>query len=297
MDVHRKVLFSLLNGFLIVFGLWILDVPAQDGNVVRFTGSKYMYFNITDLAKYYQERHPNCQIEVNFGETYSLVPAVLEKSTDAIMALGKLDNDMKQEASEQGIELQEQLVGWGAVVLVADPLNPVSELSLEQVRKIFLGECKNWQEVGGLDEPITVMSREESVSGTEKFLKEFVLNGQPFGQQTLRLFDPDIVRAVWKRKGSIADARYIEAMRGRIKGMVKVIAIKEDAGTPGIVPSVESLRTQSYPMSAPMYLYFDANSKTNSLKDFVQFCAHRGLGDLYAQVKKITLGSGYSISR
>lgn len=285
MDRRRQVMFSLFTSILMISAVWILDLPAQENNVVRSSGSRYMYFDVTDLAKNYVERHPNSNVEVGYADHYSLIPAITGKTADVIMVLGKLDDDMKQEASEQGIQLQEQLVGWGAVALVTDSHNPVNELSMEQVRKIFLGEHKNWKEVGGLDEPIVTMSRDEAVSGTEKFFRDSVLNGQPLGQQTVRAFDHDIVRAVWKRKGSIADARYSEAMRGRIKGLVKVISIKEDKESPAIMPSVDTLRTRSYPMAAPMYMYFDAKSKTNGLNDFVQFCARRGLSDHYAEAK------------
>jgi phosphate transport system substrate-binding protein len=297
MYMQRLIFFSVLSGVLIVFALCIPATQAQEHNAMRFTGSKYMYFNITDLAKYYFEGHPNFKVQVDCGENYSLIPAMVEKAVDAVMALGKLDDDMKLEASEQGIQLQEQLVGWGAVVLVTDPHNPVNELSLEQIRKIFLGEYKNWNEVGGLDEPIVTMSRDESVSGTEKFFREFVLDGQPMGQQTVRLFDPDIARAVRKLKGSMADARYTEAVRGKIRGLVKIIAVKQDEESTAIMPSVDSLRTQSYPMSAPMYLYYDAKSATRGLNDFVLFCAHRGVGDHYEVVKKITSGKGASAFR
>jgi phosphate transport system substrate-binding protein len=193
---------------------------------------------------------------------------------------------MKQEAVEQGVQLQEQLVGWGGVTIVVNPENPINELSIDQVRKIFLGQHKNWKEVGGPDEPIVPMTRDESISGTEKFLRDFVLNGDPTAQQTVRLFDHDVARAVWKRKGAVADARYTEAMRARIRGRVKVVAIKQDENSPAIMPSVDSLRSQSYPVSAPMYLYYDNKSKLSDLNEFARFCARRGLGDQYAEAKK-----------
>ena len=138
-------------------------------------------------------------------------------------------------------------------MLVTSPDNPIDELTLEQVRKIFVGEYQNWKEVGGLDEPIVTMSRDDAVSGTEKFFREFVLKGFPFKQQTVRLFDADIATAVWKRKGSIADARYTEAIRGRIRGMVKIIAIKEDENSQAIT-LLDSLRSKFYPVSAPMFV-------------------------------------------
>jgi phosphate transport system substrate-binding protein len=243
-----------------------------------------VYFTVTDLAKVYTERNPQSAVVADYTDHHSLLPTIAERKSDAIMVLGKLEDDMKEKASENGIRLEEHVVGWGAIVLGTSPDNPVDELTLEQVRKIFVGEYQNWKEVGGLDEPIVTMSRDDAVSGTDKFFREFVLKGFPFKQQTVRLFDADIATAVWKRKGSIADDRYTEAIRGRIRGMVKIIAIKEDENSQAIMPSVDSLRSKFYPMSAPMFVYYGAKSHTGDLKDFVDFCARRGLGANHSQL-------------
>jgi len=63
------------------------------------------------------------------------------------MVLGKLDDDVKNEATELGMMLHEQLIGWGAVVLVTDPGNSVEKLTLEQAQDISgevpqLGGCR-----------------------------------------------------------------------------------------------------------------------------------------------------------
>lgn len=275
-----------LRAVLVLLVLWVSSSSAEENGTIRFSGSKYLSFHVTDMAKHYVDNHPNTNVTVSSGDHYSLVSAIAKKNVDAIMLLGKLDDDMKQEAADQGVQLQEHLIGWGGVTIVVNPENPVNELSIEQVRRIFLGQHKNWKEIGGPDEPIVPMTRDESISGTEKFLRDFVLNGEPTGQQTLRVMDHDIARAVWKRKGAIADARYTEAMRARIKGHVKVVAIKHDENSPAIMPSVDSLRSQTYPVSAPMYLYYDGKSTLNGLQDFALFCARRGLGDQYADAKK-----------
>ncbi len=140
--------------------------------------------------------------------------------------------------------------------------------------------------MGGLDEPIVTMSRDEAVSGTERFFREFVLHGFPLVQQTVKLFDPDIVRAVWKRKGSIADALHTEAVRGRIRGMVKIIALKENEESPAVMPSVDTIGDRSYPLSAPQVMYYDVKSNFRGLKEFVDFCSDRGLGTHHAWLKK-----------
>ena len=275
-----------LAAVVILSASWISDLPAQDNHALRFSGSKYLGFHITDMARSYVDRHPDSDVKVSCEDLYSLVSAIAQKATDAIMVLGKLDDDMKQEAADQGIQLRERLIGWGGVVMVTHPKNPISELTLEQVRRIFLGQITNWKEVGGPDEPIVTMTRDEAMSGTEIFFKDSVLNGEPAGQKTIRLFDYDIARAILKRKGAIGDARYSEAMRARIRGYVKVIAIKQDEHSPAIMPSVENLRSQLYPISAPMFLYYDANSKLGGLNDFVRFCASRGIGEHFADAKR-----------
>jgi phosphate transport system substrate-binding protein len=277
---------AVLFAVLINSPVWSSAAQAENSTVVHLSGSKYLYFTVMDLARRYMERAVETKVIVTHADQHSYLQSLSDNTSDAIMTLGKLEEDLKEEAVEQGISLQERVVGWGAVALVTDPKNPVNELTMDQARKIFLGEYVNWAQVGGLDEPIVTMSRDESVSGTERFLREFVLHGFPLAQHTVKLFDPDIIRVVWNRKGSIADARYTEAMRGRIRGMVKIIAIKENDGSPAVIPSVDSIGDRSYPLSAPQVMYFDTKSTTPGLREFVDFCADRGLGTHHAWLKK-----------
>ncbi len=262
--------------FLIAF----LSVPiltwGNDSASLQIRGSKYMFFAITDLARAYMQRNPDKIVTVD-GSDHEALKDLSNKKYDAIAVLGKLDEDAREEAEDLGLRLVEEIVGWGAVTLVTHPKNPITELSIEQVRKIFLGEYNNWNQVGGDDEPITTMTRDESVSGTELFFSQFVLSGFPFAQKTVRVLDHDIVRKIWKQPGSIADARYTEAIRGRISGFVKIIAIKKDENSPAVMPSPETIQSQSYPLAAPMTLYFNGSNYGTHSKQFVGFCSSRGL--------------------
>ena len=161
--------------------------------------------------------------------------------------------------------------------MVTHPQNPVDSLTIEQLRKIFLGEITNWKEVGGLDEPIVPITRDEAISGTERLFRQFVLKGFPVAQNTVRLFDYDVVSAISKQRGSIADARLREGIRGRIKGLVKVIAIRNDEASPPVLPSSDTIQNQSYPMAAPVLIYYDALSVKPAFREFANFCSHRGL--------------------
>jgi phosphate transport system substrate-binding protein len=280
----RKFLITLLL-FLGWLTQSISASNAEQANSIQLTGSKYVYFTVSDLAKVYMDHTPGNNIVVQDSDQGSGIQALLNKSCDAIMVMGKLDDDVKEEALEKGIGLQEHVIGWGAVVLVTHPTNPVNELTMTQVKQIFAGEIENWKQVGGLDEPITILSRDEAVSGTERLLREMALQGFPFSQKAIRLFDYDIVRPVWKSKGAIADARFTEAVRGRIKGMVKILSIKEDDDSTAVAPSGETMLNRSYPLAAPLVIYYDSKSPKSSLRQFVDFCARRGLGTRFSEMK------------
>jgi phosphate transport system substrate-binding protein len=274
----------VLGCLLTTFTMVVSPLLADDGEVVRLVGSRYGFFVVTDFATVYMQDHKNAKVVVAEAEPYTYLQCLSQKTADAIMTLGKLDDDIKADAEEQGMHLSEQVIAWGAVALITHPKNPITELSIEQVRKIFLGEYRNWNELGGMDEPIVTVSRDDAVSGTLKFFQDTVLGGNPPKQETVRESSHDIVRAVWQRKGSIADARYTEAMRGKLKGMVKIIAIKKDAHSEAVTPSTETTRNHSYPISFPLVLYYDTKTATPAeMPKFIQFCALRGLGPHYVQ--------------
>lgn len=69
---------------------WISHLSAQDKQVLRFNGSKYLGFHVTDMARYYVDSHPNSDVKIGYEDLHSLVSAIAQKATDAVMVLGKL---------------------------------------------------------------------------------------------------------------------------------------------------------------------------------------------------------------
>jgi phosphate transport system substrate-binding protein len=256
---------------------------AEALDSVRISGSKYTYYTALDISKLYLEKNPYSEVKITEADHHEYLQSLQSKVSDVIMTFGRLEEDIKVEATDTGIQLSEQIVGWGGVVLITDPTNQIEELTIDQVRGIFSGQYRNWKELGGPDLVILPMSRDESVSGTERLFRQLVLHDSPFAQHTIRLFDPDICRAVRNRKGSIADARYTEAIRGRIKGLVKVIAIKVDEDSQAICPSVESVQKRLYPLCAPMMVYFNSALLNHNVIKFINFWAGRGLVKQFAE--------------
>src|SRR6185312_11844866 len=104
------------------------------------------------LAFKYEENN-DVKIEINqIGSSAGITNAI-----NGVSQIGMSSRDLKQE--EKDSDLQELIIAYDGIVVVAHPSNPVKDLTMEQVKQIFTGEITNWKEVGGKDMEIVVVSR------------------------------------------------------------------------------------------------------------------------------------------
>lgn len=82
--------------------------------------------------------------------------------------------------------LQFHVVANDSIVFVVHPSNPVTSLTWEQLRGIHTGKIRNWREVGGKDQPITVFS-DTPTGGTRAMVKATVLGGQDYAPSVVAL--------------------------------------------------------------------------------------------------------------
>ncbi len=91
------------------------------------------------------------------------------------------------EARQQGYELIQKSVAIDAIAVGVNPQLKVPSLTLTQLKDIYTGKIRNWQEVGGPDLPITPYSREPAQGGTVRFFTDAVLAGQPLNTEIVQL--------------------------------------------------------------------------------------------------------------
>ncbi|GAB4293078.1 MAG: PstS family phosphate ABC transporter substrate-binding protein [Oscillatoriaceae cyanobacterium] len=108
------------------------------------------------------------------------------------------------QAREKGFVLREIPVAIDSVAVAVNPELDVPGLTVVQLRDIYRGKIRNWQEVGGPDLPIKAYSRRSEDSGTIQFFIEQVLNGEDFGASVELLPSTTLaVRAVAAERGAI----------------------------------------------------------------------------------------------
>jgi phosphate transport system substrate-binding protein len=118
------------------------------------------------LADPYMAAHPEVSITIQGGGSALGLQAALSGAAQIGMA------DLV-ELPKEAAALKSFVVARDGIAVVINPANPVSGLTLEQVRGIFGGKIRNWKEVGGPDHAIAVISREAG-SGTRASFEQII---------------------------------------------------------------------------------------------------------------------------
>jgi phosphate transport system substrate-binding protein len=141
-------------------------------------------------------------------------------------------------------ELNPTVVASDGIAVIVNPGNPVQNLTSEQAAKIFLGEIKNWNEVGGNNAPILVQTRETG-SGTLATLEELLLEKEsvvstatPFTSSAL------IKQAVAKSESAVG----FDSI-GYVDSTVKAVSLD------GITAGGDTVKNGTYPLSRSLYVF------------------------------------------
>ena len=141
---------------------------ADLSGTVSTDGSTSMEKVIGALTEAFQEKYPNVTVTYNPTGSGSGITAVTEGNCDIGLASRNLKDEEKN-------GLTSTTVAIDGIAMIVNTANEVSDLSLDQIAKIYTGEITNWKDVGGADQEIVVIGREagsgtrdgfESITGT-----------------------------------------------------------------------------------------------------------------------------------
>lgn len=238
---------------------------ADEGRLT-IMGSDTMVHLVTNWTEAYMNAHPKTDLSVTGGGSGTGIAAMINGTTTLCMASRKVKDKERKQAAPRNITFNEIVVARDGIAVVVHPENPVSELTMDQLRQIFNGTLKNWNQVGGPDQPIQALSR-ESNSGTYVFFNEHVLKKDDYGRE-VRLMPSNaaIVQSASQDKWSIGyvGLAYAEG------AAVKIIGVKADASSKAVKPNLETVTNGSYPIARPLHLYTNGEP-TGLTKAFVDF--------------------------
>ncbi len=249
--------------------LAMLLIPAvagsKDKTVITVKGSDTMVILAQRWAEVYMSTHPDITVQVTGGGSGVGISALINGTTDIANASRPMKpserEKLKQRYNTLGVEIKTARDGLS---IYLNESNPVSTLSLDQIKAIYTGMITNWKEVGGPDAKIILYGRENS-SGTYVYFKDNVLKGADFAAAMQSLpGTAAVVNAVAKDKYSIG---FGGAAYG--KG-IKFCAVSVKTGEKGYEPTEENIRKGLYPISRYLYMYL-RNKPTGNLKDYIDW--------------------------
>ncbi len=241
-----------------------LTLPAQQRNIT-VKGSDTMVILGQRWAEVYMKKNPGVAIQVTGGGSGTGIAALINGTTDIAEASRQMKSkEIRTLQDRRQVGALELPVAVDGLAVYLNEKNPVSELSLAQLKSIYTGAVQNWKQVGGPDERIVLYGRENN-SGTYVYFKEHVLEKADYYPTVQTLpGTAAVINAVAKDPRGIGygGIAYAEG--------VKAIGVKEDAGSPAVKPTMENVLEGTYPISRFLYWYF-AGEPTGDRRKFAEW--------------------------
>ncbi len=214
---------------------------------------------VTPIMQSVAEVYEAADLEVSGTGSGDGITALIDGRADVAMASRKMKDKEKQDASAKGLKPVEVVIARDGIAIVVHPSNPVSGLTLQQVKDIFLGKITNWKQVGGPDRQIVPVTRDSS-SGTFEVFEELVMDKEPIVPGAVTQNSNGTVRsAVAESEGAVG---YVGL--GYVDETLKALAID------GTVPSNDSINNGSYKIARDLNLYYPEGA-SQAVLDLVKF--------------------------
>ncbi|MDF7808224.1 phosphate ABC transporter substrate-binding protein [Pontiellaceae bacterium B12219] len=205
------------------------------------------------FAEYYMAANPEVNITVSESGSGNGAKAMVNGTCDvAIMSRPMKDSEFKA-AADHGAQPVAHVVALDGLPILVHPSNPVQDLTVEQIRKIFLGEISNWSQVGGPNKEIVTISRDTN-SGTYETFAGLVMNKEKIGEKCEYVGSNGAIR----QRVQTTPAAIGYAGLGFVDKTVKALKVN------GIYPSPETVQTGEYPIARPLFMYTNGYPKLGS---------------------------------
>ncbi|MBP1762381.1 MAG: phosphate binding protein [Firmicutes bacterium] len=206
------------------------------------------------LAEEFQAKNPDVKVNVQGGGSSQGVEAAISGAAE----IGSLSRDLKDEEKAKA-DLIVTPIAVDGVAVVVNPANKVSALTTEDIKNIYIGNIKNWKELGGADAPITVVSREEG-SGTRDAFSEIALNKE------------DIVKDAIIQNSTGAVRTTVAGDKNAI-GYISLASVNKDVKAldlDGVKASEANVKNGSYKLQRP-FIYITNGDAQGLSKAFIDF--------------------------
>ncbi|HTY23226.1 MAG TPA: substrate-binding domain-containing protein [Desulfomonilaceae bacterium] len=261
--------------FAFIVLVLVLLANAQEGGkkILRVNGAGMASDQVNLWAQRFMETNADVSIMVIGSSAGKGFQSLVDGTAETAMMSRDITADERSKANDKGLQLIEKPIGQAAVALITSARNPVNELTLGQVKKLYAGEYDNWKQVGGPDEPVRCISRRVPESGGAVFFQSKVLDKEPFGPKTMFT---ETWEAIIKVCSTAQDLPIGIIPHTRNLSGVKVLGIKRDDASAAVTPTEDNVKSELYPIILSFKFAWNDKSKDPTIQKFADFCESRG---------------------
>ncbi|MDF2592477.1 MAG: phosphate transporter substrate-binding protein [Clostridia bacterium] len=262
----KRILAILMVIMVAAFALAACGRPAeenQDGTTtepveqsITVNGSTSVQPLAEELAKAFKAKNPNIIIDIQGGGS----GVGIKSANDGVVDIGMSSRELKTEEKN----LKEFKIALDGIAVVLNPANPITDLTMEQIQKIYTGEITDWSQVGGTAGKITVVTREEG-SGTRGAFIELTGVDNDGDKTTATAITQGSTGAVMTTVSSDPNAiGYASFGSAKENTNIKMIKVN------GVEASEENISAGTFKISRP-FLMLTKEEPTGAAKDFLDF--------------------------
>ena len=252
---------------LVTLAIFAFSQAGIAREMIQIKGSDTLINLVQRLSEEYMAENKDAVIAVTGGGSGTGIAAMINGKCDIANASRDMKAKEITQAMEGGVKPQRVVIALDGLSVIVNGDNAVTELTMDQLGKIFRGEVANWKELGGEDMPISLYGR-QSNSGTFVLFMEMVLKGDYSPRMKRMNGNSQIVEAVKADKTGIG---YVGVGYVRNTQDVNVVSVAAKQGAEYASPlNTADVMSGKYPISRPLNQYVNGEPK-GAVRDFIAF--------------------------
>lgn len=249
---------------------------SESGDRIQLSGSSTVGPLVDEIGKRYEKENPGVRVEVQTGGS----SRGIADAANGLADIGMSSRALKQ--SEKGGR-QSWPIAMDGVCFIVHSSNLIGELSRSQLLSIIRGETKNWQDVGGVNQPIVFINRAAGRSELELVTKFFGIQANEIAADLIAGENQQGIKMVGGNANSISYMSVGASEDAVVRGTeIRMLPLA------GVESSVANVESGKFPLSRPLILVTSENP-SKPVQDFISYAQSEAVEDLVRDLSYVPI--------
>jgi phosphate transport system substrate-binding protein len=221
-----------------------LTPTAFAAEEIIISGSTTVLPIMQKAGEAFMAANPGISLAISGGGSGNGIKALNEGLCQVAMSSRDIKSSELEQGKARNIQAVRIAIAVDALVPIVHSENPVTGLSVGQLRDIYTGKIRNWKQLGGLDENIVVVSRDSS-SGTFETWENMIMESEKVTPAALlQASNGAVVQIVSKNRKAIGYIGF-----GYLNSSLKKLAVNN------VEASTETALSKTWPIARELYVF------------------------------------------